>query len=86
MNCYEHTYILKDDTSEDQKKKVAEKYENIINKNLGKVIKTQDWGLRNLSYEINKSRKGFYNHIKFEGIGETIQKVRRNRFQEFITS
>ena len=75
MNCYEHTYILKDDTSEDQKKKVAEKYENIINKNLGKVIKTQDWGLRNLSYEINKSRKGFYTHIKFEGVGETIQKL-----------
>ena len=75
MNCYEHTLIAKQDLSEIQNKKVVDKYESIINKNLGKVIKTEKWGLRNLTYKIKNNKKGFYFHIKFEGVGETIEKL-----------
>tara|TARA_B100001750_G_C15261122_1_gene472743 strand:+ start:404 stop:730 length:327 start_codon:yes stop_codon:yes gene_type:complete len=77
MNCYEHTLIAKQDSSESQKKKLVDKYQNIINKNSGKVIKTEEWGLRNLSYEIKNNRKGFYFHIKFEGMGKTIEELER---------
>ena len=45
MNCYEHTLIAKQDLSETQHQKVVDKYESIINKNLGKIIKTEKWGL-----------------------------------------
>ena len=75
MNCYEHTLIAKQDLSESQNQKVVDKYESIINKNLGKVIKTENWGLRNLTYKIKNNKKGFYFHIKFEGVGETIEKL-----------
>ena len=75
MNCYEHTLIAKQDLSESQNQKVVDKYESIINKNLGKVIKTEKWGLRNLTYKIKNNKKGFYLHIKFEGVGETIEKL-----------
>ena len=75
MNSYEHTFIAKQDLSESQIKKLIEKYENIISNNQGKILKTENWGLRNLCHEINKSRKGIYYHIKFEGLGETIQKL-----------
>ena len=78
MNCYEHTFIAKQDLSENQIKKLIEKYENIISKNQGKILKAENWGLRNLSYEINKNKKGIYYHIKFEGKGETIQKLEQN--------
>ena len=75
MNCYEHTFITRQDLADSQNKKIIEKYQNIINKNSGKVIKTEEWGLRNLAYQIKKSKKGFYIHIKFEGAGDTIQKL-----------
>ena len=75
MNCYEHTLIAKQDLSETQHQKVVDKYESIINQNLGKVIKTEKWGLRNLTYKIKNNKKGFYFHIKFEGVGETIEKL-----------
>jgi len=52
MNCYEHTLIAKQDLSESQNQKLIDKYENIINKNLGKILKTEKWGLRNLAYKI----------------------------------
>ena len=49
MNCYEHTFITKQDLVENQSKKIINKYEDIINKNSGKVIKIEEWGLRSLS-------------------------------------
>jgi len=77
MNCYEHTIIVKQDLSENQNKKVIDKYENIINKNSGKVIKTEDWGLKILSHKIKNNKKGIYFHIKFEGIGKTIEELEK---------
>jgi len=73
MNCYEHTFIAKQDLPENQTKLLIDKYEDIINKNSGKVLKTEEWGLKNLSHMIKNNKKGFYFHIKFEGIGKTIE-------------
>ena len=78
MNCYEHVFITKGDITESQSKKVIGKYEDIINKNLGKVIKTEAWGLRNLTYEIKNNKKGFYFHIKFDGVGKTIEELEKS--------
>ena len=75
MNCYEHTLIVKQDLPENQVKTLINKYENIINKSSGKVMKTEEWGLKNLSHAIKNNKKGFYFHIKFEGVGETIKKL-----------
>ena len=72
MNCYEHTLIAKQDLSETQTKILINKYHDIINKNQGKILKTEEWGLRNLSYEIKKNKKGFYFHFKIEGSGNTV--------------
>jgi len=75
MNCYEHTFITKQDLSDDQIKNLIGKYENIIKQNSGKVLKTEGWGLRNLTFRIKSNKKGFYFHIKFEGTGKTIEKL-----------
>ena len=77
MNCYEHTFITKQEMSESQNSKLLEKYQNLINSNSGKVIKTEEWGLRNLSHFINNNKKGFYFHIKFEGNGKTIEELEK---------
>ena len=77
MNCYEHTLIAKQDLPESQNQKLIDKYENIINKNLGKVLKTEKWGLRNLAYRIKNNKKGYYFHIKFEGVGKTIEELEK---------
>ena len=77
MNCYEHTIIARQDLSENQVKKLLDKYKNIISGNSGKILKTENWGLRNLSYEIKSNRKGLYFHLKLEGDGKTIQELER---------
>ena len=77
MSCYEHTFITKSDLSESQYKKIVEKYENIIKKNNGKIIKLENWGLRILSFKIKNNKKGFYYHIKMEGDGNTINELEK---------
>ena len=77
MNCYENTFITKQDLSTNQAKKLIEKYEALINQNSGKVVKIEEWGLRNLSHRIKNNKKGFYFHIKLEGIGKTVNELER---------
>ena len=77
MNCYEHTFITKQDLPLSQAKTLVNKYEDIINKNSGKVIKTEEWGLRNLSHIIKNNKKGFYFHIKLEGVGKTVKELEK---------
>ena len=77
MNYYEHTLIAKQDLQENQAKTLINKYEDIINKNSGKVVKTEEWGLKNFSYKIKNNKKGFYFHIKFKGIGKTIEELEK---------
>ena len=77
MNCYEHTFISKQDLETNQSQELINKYTDIIKKNSGKVLKTEEWGLRNLSRNIKNNRKGFYFHLKFEGIAKTIEELER---------
>ena len=77
MHCYEHTFITKQDLAENQAKKVLGKYEDIIKKNSGKILKIEEWGLRNFSHEIKNNKKGFYFHIKFDGVGKTIEELEK---------
>ena len=77
MNCYEHTFITKQDLHQSQTKKLVSKYEDIIKKNSGKILKTEEWGLRNLSHVIKNNKKGFYFHIKLEGVGKTVKELEK---------
>ena len=78
MNLYEHTIIARQDTSPSELKQLAEKYSKIIEKNDGEVVKTENWGLLNLSYLIKKNRKGSYIHFKIKGDGKVIDDLEKN--------
>ena len=78
MNFYEHTIIARQDIGASQLKQIEEKYTNLVIKNEGKVIKTENWGLLNLSYLIKKNKKGNYIHFKIEGSGKTIVELEKS--------
>ena len=78
MNLYEHTIIARQDTSPSEIKQLTEKYSKIIEKNDGEIVKTENWGLLNLSYLIKKNKKGSYIHFKFKGKGEIVDELEKN--------
>ena len=57
---------------------MTEKYSKIIEKNDGEIVKTENWGLLNLSYLIKKNKKGSYIHFKFKGKGEIVDELEKN--------
>tara|TARA_B100001173_G_scaffold257297_1_gene229636 strand:- start:1624 stop:1977 length:354 start_codon:yes stop_codon:yes gene_type:complete len=78
MNLYEHTIIARQDTSPSEIKQLTEKYSKIVEKNDGKIVKTENWGLLNLSYLIKKNKKGSYIHFKIKGGGKIINELEKN--------
>tara|TARA_B100000427_G_scaffold312437_1_gene303874 strand:+ start:49 stop:426 length:378 start_codon:yes stop_codon:yes gene_type:complete len=78
MNFYEHTIIARQDISPAQLKQVESKYKKIIENNDGNLLKTEIWGLLNLSYLIKKNKKGNYIHFKIEGSGKTITELEKS--------
>ena len=78
MNLYEHTIIARQDVSVSQLKQLTEKYSKIIEKFDGDIVKTENWGLMNLSYMIKKNKKGNYIHFKIKGTNKIINELEKN--------
>ncbi|MDC3071396.1 30S ribosomal protein S6 [Candidatus Pelagibacter sp.] len=78
MNFYEHTIIARQDTSPSEIKQLTEKYSKIVEKNNGEIVKTENWGLLNLSHLIKKNKKGSYIHFKIRGNGNMIDELEKN--------
>ena len=78
MRMYEHTIIARQDTSESQLNQIKDKYLNLIEKYEGKIVKSENWGLLNLSYIIKKNKKGNYIHFKIEGNEKMIAELEKS--------
>lgn len=76
MALYETTLILRPDLATTDVEKVIANFEDVI-KSGGKTIKKEFWGLRDLAYKINKSKKGHYVHFGYEATSETVSELRR---------
>ena len=78
MNLYEHTIVTRQDATQNQINQLKEKYKKIIEKFDGHIVKTEDWGLMQLSYNIKNNKKGNFIHFKLEGQGKMIDELEKN--------
>ena len=60
MRKYEIMFIVKPDLEEAEIKKVAEDMKSVVESNNAKVLDTKEMGQRELSYEMNKYKTGYY--------------------------
>ncbi len=66
MEKYELMLIIKPLLPDDMKNEVLKKIEKIISAHKGKVLETDIWGKRYLSYPIKKYDEGYYVIYKIE--------------------
>ena len=78
MNLYEHTIVARQDATPSEVNQLTDKYTKIVEKNEGDIVKTENWGLLNLSYIIKKNKKGNYIHFKIKGHGKIIKELEKN--------
>ena len=60
MSFYENLILVRPDLTPAKVAEVSKKYAQIVADKGGKVVKSEDWGLRDLAYKIQKNRKAFY--------------------------
>ena len=76
MNKFETVIILSPDLSSQLLKSEIDNFKNKITENNGKIINEEEWGLRDLSYNIKKFKKGFYNFFQLEINGTDLSKIK----------
>ena len=77
MALYEHVFLARQDLAQAQVDALAENATKILTDNGGKVVKTETWGLRSLSYRIAKNRKAHYVMLDVDAPAEAIAELER---------
>ena len=75
MTKFEAVLIISPELSNNLIEQIIKDFEDIIIKSTGKIINIEDWGLRDLSYDINNFKKAFYKYFQLEIKGSNIQKI-----------
>ncbi|MFV9875387.1 MAG: 30S ribosomal protein S6 [Rickettsiales endosymbiont of Dermacentor nuttalli] len=77
MAFYESTFIVRPDISKQEINRLVETFSKVISENGGQVLKTEHWGLRNLAYIINKSKKGYYVMLVLDAPYNAVEEMER---------
>ncbi|RHW16474.1 30S ribosomal protein S6 [Sphingomonas gilva] len=77
MALYEHVFLARQDLAQAQVDALAQAATEIVEKNEGKVVKTETWGLRGLAYKIAKNRKAHYVMLEIDAPGAVIAELER---------
>ncbi len=77
MALYEHVFLARQDLAQAQVDALAENAAKIITDHKGKVVKTENWGLRSLAYRIAKNRKAHYVMLEIDAPGDVVAELER---------
>ena len=75
MTQYETLVIFTPVLSEEEYKRTAEAYKDIIKANGGEMVHEEQWGLRQLAYSIKKKTTGLYLVLEYKGETNTVAKL-----------
>tara|TARA_B100000676_G_C17435844_1_gene511660 strand:- start:83 stop:409 length:327 start_codon:yes stop_codon:yes gene_type:complete len=78
MNKFEVVLLLSPELGSQNLKSELDKFKDQISNNQGKIVDIEDWGLRDLSYNIKKFKKAFYSFIQIEISGGVIDKIKKD--------
>jgi len=79
MPLYEHVFIARQDVSGAQVDEIVNAFTGVVENGGGKVVDTESWGLRNLTYRINKNRKGHYVLMNIDAPSDVINELERQQ-------
>ena len=78
MNKFEAVLLFSPELSSQSLTNEIDNFKKIISSNSGKFVNEEDWGLRELSYNINKFKKAFYKFYQLEISGNNIDSIKKN--------
>jgi small subunit ribosomal protein S6 len=79
MPLYEHVFLARQDLSAQQVEELTNQFTGIITQMGGKVTKTEYWGLKSLSYRINKNRKTHMTLLNVDAPPAALSEIERQQ-------
>ena len=75
MNKFEVVLIFSPDLATNVLNKEIDDFKSKLSSVSAKIVNEENWGLRDLSYSINKFKKAFYNFLQIEATGTVVKDI-----------
>ena len=76
MKKFEAVLIFSPELQKTDLTKLNDFFKDQISKFKGNLINEEDWGLRDLTYQIKNNKKAFYNFYQIEIEGSKVQEIK----------
>jgi small subunit ribosomal protein S6 len=77
MPLYEHVFLARQDASAQQVEELTTQMTGIVEGLGGKVVKMENWGVRSLTYRMNKNRKAHFVLLNIDGPSAVVTEIER---------
>jgi small subunit ribosomal protein S6 len=77
MPLYEHVFLTRQDASAQQVEELTTQFKGVIEQMGGKVAKTEQWGVKTLSYRLRKNRKAHFTLFNVDAPPAALNEVER---------
>ena len=75
MNKFEVVLIFNPDLGSNTLKEEVDSFKSKLSSRSARIINEENWGLRDLSYSINKFKKAFYKFLQIEASAEIFKEI-----------
>jgi small subunit ribosomal protein S6 len=77
MPLYEHVFLSRQDVSAQQVEELTAQFKGIAEEMGGKITKTEQWGVKSLSYRLRKNRKAHFTLLNFDAPSAALNEIER---------
>jgi small subunit ribosomal protein S6 len=77
MPLYEHVFLSRHDVSAQQVEELTAQFKGIIEQMGGKITKTEQWGVKSLSYRLRKNRKAHFTLLNLDAPSAALNEIER---------
>ena len=77
MNKFEVVLVLNPELATNKLNDEINKFKSHLESHSAKIVNEEDWGLRDLSYNINKFKKAFYRFFQIETSGSIVKEINK---------
>jgi small subunit ribosomal protein S6 len=75
MALYEHVFLARQDVSGQQVEALVDQFKQIVEQAGGKVAKVEPWGLKSLSYRVQKNRKAHFTLMNLDAPAAAVAEI-----------
>ncbi|MDR3176185.1 MAG: 30S ribosomal protein S6 [Desulfovibrio sp.] len=78
MRRFETLLLFSPDLPSESRNAILGGFKGVIEREGGKVLQEDNWGMRDLAYPVKKQMRGYYTRLEYAGPGALVAELERN--------